>query len=191
MPRKRTKHLSQTAYATHRGISRQAVYQAIQDGRLRDSIVLVARGGRKVRQIRSAAEADAEWEANTLDARPLATDGITAKEHREQKAAAVAAMALEDAPIQEVRRRQLLEQVRKLELQNAAAERQAKLDAGEMIRASDARADISRMLAQIKIQLRQIPTRIGQQHPGLGRDVLHDIGMVIDETLTMLVSPVR
>src|SRR5262245_32797629 len=57
--------MSLRGYGRHRGVSLAAVQRAIRDGRLTKAVVKVA----GVTKIRSAAEADAEWAANTDGAR--------------------------------------------------------------------------------------------------------------------------
>lgn len=57
--------MSQRAYAAHRGCALRAVQEAIENGRLKDSVIWGDWRGKPAARIRDVALADAEWERNT------------------------------------------------------------------------------------------------------------------------------
>jgi phage terminase Nu1 subunit (DNA packaging protein) len=184
---KTPKYISQTEYARHRGVTRQAVNEAIKQGRLRECIVKVKQGSKDIRKITSATAADAEWARNTITPDPVAAT-VNAKERREENAADYRAREISNAPMTEVRRRLEIERLHKQKLQNEALEREAQIERGEMILASKARRDISKLLATVRLRLRQVPTRLGQRFPGIDHEILHGVGEEIDDALTALAN---
>lgn len=182
---KNSPYISLAEYARHRGVTRQAVDKALSSGRLRECVVKVEQGSRTIRKITSIAAADAEWERKTIRHAPQA-DPISPKERNEQNEAEHRSRAIDAAPLTEVRRRLDIERLHKQRLQNEALERQAQIDRGEMILASKARKDIAKLLATVRLRLRQVPTRLGQRFPGIDHEILHGAGEEIDDALTAL-----
>jgi phage terminase Nu1 subunit (DNA packaging protein) len=129
-------------YAKHRGVSRQAVQQAIREGRLGAAITRGPKGQYSI----DAGLADVEWDRNTDPTRKpkggeTATDYQLAKARRE---AALASMA-ED----ELRRRR-----------------------GELVSAANLGNRLRDVFTQCKTKLLGIPTRARQALPHLtGADV--------------------
>jgi hypothetical protein len=152
--------LSQRAYAKLRRVSVEAVSKAIRDGRLRESVVIVA--GKP--KIRDAELADREWAANTQQRvdQPTAAPPRDPPEyiaHRTNREGAAARRELAQAKLAE------------LEL----AERE-----GKLIPIDVARRDVQEKFTLVRTKLLGVPTRLAQQMPELAGG---ELAVLIDQLL--------
>lgn len=166
--------LSLKAYAKHRGSTGQngasttAVSNAIKSGRLSKSVVYV--DGQP--KIRSAAEADAEWSANTLPVGRQVEYGNVASDEQIGFARARELHEVERWKLARVRREQ--------------AELELEARRGQFINAEEAKAYMTEVFATVKGRLRGVPTRYKQRVPATTPEAMAVLVTLIDEVLEEL-----
>ncbi len=154
--------MSLRAYARHRGCRPRSVQVAIENGRLRESVVLDARGRR---WISDAALADREWDANT--AHQLgALSGPGALGGR---------ATLKEASIEERRWRGKL------------AELSYRRKAGALVEASEVDEAIRETFARSRDRLLRIPAEWGRRCPHLAPADVAAVAALVREALEELV----
>ncbi len=172
------KPISQRAYARHRAAtfghcSHAAVQRAISEGRLESSLVVNAKGVRKILSIEAA---DKEWAATT---RPDA-------EQRAEDDAAERDLPDEQISLKEARRRREIETLRAAK---ADAE-QRRLDLaerrGDLMSKSQMLADVAEEFAHVRTKLMGIPLRCKQRIPGLRNADVKIIDSLVREALENL-----
>jgi hypothetical protein len=165
--------ISQRAYARHRECRVSAVQRAIAEGRLVDCLKKNARGHW---QITSLAAADKEWAKNT---RPSPVKRAENKE---------AQRGLDDADVDysEAKRRREIESLKVAKIQ---AEHQ-RLDlaerSGDLLSATQARADMVEVFTHVRTKLLGIPTRCKQRIQGLTNKDVKVIDSLVREALEAL-----
>lgn len=180
--------ITQAEYARHRGVTPQAVQVAIKSGRLRTSLIPVQRGARKVLRIESIKAADTEWLANTLDlGQPtIAPEGMTAKARKNATRSAAVQAGPAMADLSELRRLREAEKLAQDKIKTAAMERQQALENAQLVPIEQAVEDVRRLFLVVKTELRQVPSRMGQEFPELGAETMAALLRHIDRSLTTL-----
>lgn len=145
--------LTLAAYARHRGCARNAVARAIEDGRLSRSLT-------RDRKIRSAREADAEWEAATI-----------------------ADQAPDPAPSALVQARSRLGAAKAELIEMQLRERK-----GELVQAADVERRWAAIITGCKAQLLAIPSRLKQEDPDLTTAQVALVERLVREALIELGS---
>lgn len=155
MTKKPPKPISLSAYAKHRGVSIQAVSQAVKEGRLEGAIVITkTRAGKEQKKIISLEAGDREWASNTQPSadEPATEDEaavpdhlISWKEARRRKEIALAQLAA------------IKVQVDRLDLE---------VKQGGLIAIDEAREDVIDEYTAVRTKLVGVPKRLRQRIPG-------------------------
>lgn len=160
--------LSFAAYGRHRGCSTQAVQKAYKAKRLVKSIVMQ----KGIPKIRSAAEADAEWTANTDTTRlPI------------QRAAAAPSAPAQDPPETPAAASW---RERKEAAQAQLEEHKLAVMRGEYVLAAEVEHKIADEYTAIRTRLLGIPTTVRQQMPELSGQQIDKLDAMIRECLEEL-----
>lgn len=156
--------ISLTAYAKHRGVSKEAVSRAIKKGRLARCVERNERGQPK---IRSADEADAEW-AETTRPQPA----VMPPTSDDPSAAGVYVYAVEAA--------------REKHFKANLAELEFKTKSGEVINGDEAREIVIERFTEVRTKLLGLPRRIRQRFPQLTTEDVRVIDNLVREALEAL-----
>lgn len=184
--------ISLKEYARHRktrglrGGSTSAVTKAVAAGRLVTSVTLV--DGRA--KIRSAAEADAEWAANTL---PTGRREPASEARAAGAGQPAAADQADDDAIDFAKARKLHE-IERWKLARARRE-EAELDLaakrGLLVNAVEIRALVSEDYTRVKGLLRGVPTKYRQRVPTVTGEAMAILVELVDEALEELADEDR
>lgn len=145
-----------TDYAKRQGVSRNAILQAIDRGRLRRSVGHNRLGHR---QIIDPELADEEWSKSASRRRPIppGQPNPHAKAHNNL------------IDLREEREREALRQAK---IKTEQAELDLAKQRGELVRVDDVRAEVTDAYAKVRTRLLAVPSRCAQQIPHLEpRDV--------------------
>lgn len=180
--------ISLKEYARHRkalglqGGSTTAVTRAITAGRIVASVTMV--DGRP--KIRSAAEADAEWQANTMPAarRDTALEfGAAAPGTTSSSSDPADDDAIDFA---EARRRHEVERWLLARAHREEAELELAARRGQLVNADEIRALVTDDYARCKSRLRGVPTRFRQRVPAVTPEAMAILVELVDEALEEL-----
>lgn len=170
--------ISQRAYARHRGVTQAAVYAAIEAGRLSKCVVRDARGHRK---ITSAAEADAEWEANTKRA-PAAEDAPKSAPQGEPR-------GFETMSYSEARRLHEIERARLAEIKRQIADIELRRLQGEWIERKIITDKMVNAYTIVRNKLLGVHARVKQRCPEISLEHIQVMDDLIREALEELSNP--
>ena len=145
-------------YARRRGVSRNAILQAIERGRLREAVGVTARGHRTILDPELA---DAELDRSARYRRPKHAPGTTA---------ATPVRAIN--PLIDLREERERESLRQAKIKTEQATIDLARQRGELVRVDDVRREVTDAFAKVRTRLLAIPSRCAQQIPHLeARDV--------------------
>lgn len=157
-------HISQRAYARHRGTKISSVQRAISSGRLSTSLTKDDRG---VIKIRSAELADAEWKAKT---RPTAEDN--AKNLKDQRD-----LPVDKIDYNEARRRTQIEVLKQAKQSSETKALLLARQRGDTISKEEATADIIEAYTRVRTKLIGVPKRCKQRIPRL---TVKEVGIIME-----------
>jgi hypothetical protein len=134
-------------YAKHRGVSAVAVSQAVKTGRLRRSLT-------PTKKIRSAAEADREWDATTKGEYVPLTGPTAPKRGKQDPDDDL------DPSLADIRSRHELAKARLAEMDLAERE-------GELVDAAKVEAVMAAEYSTVRSKLLGVPSRLRQRDPSI------------------------
>ncbi len=173
-------------YAKARGISHEAVRQAIKAGRLKQSIVMV-KGDPK---IADATLADKEWAANTDQSKPRNRITGDPKHRRASKDEPMKPMANDTAPAEGGGRGPSYAQSRAI--REAYMARLAKLDfeekSGKLVNADEARVTIFNTARTARDMLMAVPDRVAPLV--VGQTDLHEIHRILTDEVRRICNEI-
>ena len=165
------KPISLSAYARHRGVSRQLVTAAIKDGRLMASL---DHSGSRVR-IRSAELADREWELAGVSSAPQKRKGS------ESPVDALAAAGIPTLAVSRARLHAAKASIATMELLEKK---------GKLIPVERVRAEVSDRFTAVRTRLLALPTEARQRIPELTDDSVAVLDALVREALEHLAGEI-